>query len=233
MRHHYHCTTVYHLSDVKLLKNFVKKVNVYSNDFSSRVRNATKRYIEYLNKMSVERTVKEEEPIVFTESGELENLAMNNLFANNDYRAMQDTIHRLQSELEITKSERDEANRKLHEAESKNKEYEKTVVEEMVVEHEELVANVFCEIAQRYMESCKRKKTDQRTLIKNSLHDIMSQLKMFGRIPNDLQKCINNFDDETTPDIPHVLVQGDYVLQKHVDSEVNHVDEGGTGITRK
>lgn len=220
---YYRCATVYHLTNIEELCRFIKNVEVKNQEFTTRLQLATKLYIEFLA----------EDDNVKSETGELEKIAMGDLFASSDYMALKETIKNLKSELSEARRERYEANMKLREAEAKVAEYEKSKSEEKIVDHEEVVVSVFCEIAQRYMESTKRKRTDQRTLVKNSLHDIMSQLKMFGRIPNDLQKCINNFDDETTPVIPHVIVQGDYVLQKHVDGQVNHVDDGGTGISRQ
>lgn len=225
LKRHYHCTTVYELTDIPLLNRFVEKVNVYSENFSSKVRNATMRYIEFLNETEVTDVVKKEEPVL-TESGELESIAMNNLFANNDYHVMQDKIHHLESELAIVKSERDEANRMLDEAETKVEEYEKA----SAVDHDVIVGKVFSEIAQRYMECNKYKDIAGRREVKRTLRDIMDELKMHSFIPKDLQRCISHFDDREPPVIPTINI-GTIIMDQHNDNYVGNVENGGTGVS--
>lgn len=167
------------------------------------------------------------------QTGALQEAAMNNLFANSDYNAMKDEIDSLKNLLDAATKERDEANRKLEESEAKVAEFEKADSEKKIVEHDQMIADVFCEIMQRYMESTRCKSQKRREEVQKSLKDILFELKLDGMISRKMKKCINDFDNPEAPVVPQVIVQGDYVLQKHVDSQVNHVGEGGTGITAK
>lgn len=171
-----------------------------------------------------------EEPFL-TESGELESMAMNNLFANNDYHIMQDKIHRLESELAAARSERDEAHRMLDEAETKIEEYEKTKAEDKIVDHDQLVSEIFTEIALRYMESTKEKTVEQRTKVKESLRDISFELKM--NLSRETQKCINKFDNANPPVVPQITVHNEYVMEKNVTTEIGKVESGATGAIIK
>lgn len=238
------CPTVFGLNNPQSVKQAMVLFSSASVNNHNQFRSACNKYCDWI--VDAEGGYEEDSENRMTENarnqvcslkreqtGSLQNMAMTDLFANSDYNALNDEILSLKQELRKVQNERDTAVEGLNKAQTKIDEYEKAILEKKIVNHEELVAEIFCEIAQRYMACNVRKRTDQRTLIKNSLHDIMSQLKMFDCIPHDLQKCINNFDDEVTPTIPQVIVQGDYVLQKHVDNQVDHVAKGGTGVNFK
>lgn len=106
----------------------------------------------------------------------------------------------------------------------------KTASRQTAVEHNQVVADVFSEIANRYLQCMKNKAVTRRKEVKDSLHSIMEELKMHPLIPEDLQKCINSFDDVAAPDIPHVNIN-EYVIEKKVGYQVDNVEAGGIGIT--
>ena len=145
----------------------------------------------------------------------LEEMAHKNLFANAEYHQLEEKIKELEKSLA-------DANDKIKQLEGEPDENRK-------VDHEDWIAEAFCEISQRYLEATKNKTVANRTKIKKSLHDIMAQLKMFNRIPTELQACINNFDDKDAPVIPQVTVLGDYVVEKKVDTQIGRIAKGGAG----
>ena len=98
-----------------------------------------------------------------------------------------------------------------------------------VVSHESDVADIFSEIANRYLLCMKNKAVQRRKEVKDSLHSIMEELKMHKFVPEDLQKCINSFDDVAAPDIPQINIK-EYILEKNVSHQVDNVEAGGTGI---
>lgn len=92
------------------------------------------------------------------------------------------------------------------------------------IDHEKQIADVFCKIAKKYMESTKNKPENVRTSIKNLLHDIISELEM-ANIPKDLLKCINHFDDQKVSKVPSYFVNGDLVLEKNVSDDKSITDK--------
>lgn len=152
--------------------------------------------------------------------------------SNSDNYALKEEIVSLMERLSKTVAERDEALKNLKKANEVVRAYEKNESQKEIVDHDQLIADVFSEIMQRYMESTKCKSQARREEIQKALKDILFELKLDGLISRKMKKCINDFDNPEPPVIPQIIVQGDYVLQKHVESQVNHVAEGGTGITR-
>lgn len=59
------------------------------------------------------------------------------------------------------------------------------------------ITEAFCEISIRYMNANKNKSQSAREKKKETLVDIMSQLKL--KLPEDIQRHLNNFDDEEHP----------------------------------
>lgn len=161
---------------------------------------------------------------------ELDRVAMGNLFTNCELNNLKDTIKSLEAELKSVQKERDEANKKLTKAEAKIADYEKVESERKPIEHNQLVGDIFSEIAQRYMECTKNKDVAGRKEVKRNLRDIMDELKLHSHISRDIQRCISHFDDKEPPVIPQIIVQ-EVVLEKHVDYQVNGVEAGATGIS--
>lgn len=141
---------------------------------------------------------------------------------------MQDTINRMQADLDTAQRVLREASQKLEAAQKRILVYEKT--EEQQGDHEGQVVTTFCEIAVLYMEKNKHKSAVQRTSVKNLLHDMMCQLNLFSRVPLEFQVNINDFDDETIPSLTEVKIHKEYVMEKHVATEIGKVERGGKGV---
>lgn len=125
--------------------------------------------------------------------------------------------------------ERDEARNDVKLLESKLEQKQQEESSFVKVEHEQLIADAFSEIAQKYLERNKRKKPELRTKIKESLHDIMSQLKLFKRIDNELIECIDSFDDDSMPTIPQTIKIGTLIMEQKNGTYIEKVMKGATG----
>lgn len=162
-------------------------------------------------------------------TGTLKGMAMTDLFASSDYNALTDEIATLKKVLEKVAKERDEAKDEAMTLKSKLEEKEQESKNYVEVDHAELVGEAFCEIAQRYMSSKRRKSESQRKEVRLTLNDIMNELKLDAFVPKELRVCINTFDDEKTPEIPNIVKIGTIIMEQKNGTYIEKVMKGATG----
>ncbi len=80
----------------------------------------------------------------------------------------------------------------------------------------------------KYVNRSKRKTADKRAFAKSATLEIANANGL--DLPEDLKADIDALDDEQ-PDPKVMNVAGDYVLEKNVEHQVQHVAAGGTGIS--
>ncbi len=68
-----------------------------------------------------------------------------------------------------------------------------------VASYDEAVGRFFAEIARRYMECTKNKDVAGRRQVRQSLRDIIDELKLHDYVPRDVLRCISHFDDKDAP----------------------------------
>lgn len=163
-------------------------------------------------------------------TGTLEGMAMTDLFANSDYNAMRDEIKNLKAKLSKALKERDAALEKVAELTDINVKMESENEQFKSIPHDQIVGDVFSEIAQRYMESTKDKNETERGKVRASLNDIMAELKINEYVPSKIRGCINKFNNRDVPPVPHYDIKYEVVFDKHVDYEIGNVASGGTGV---
>ena len=78
----------------------------------------------------------------------------------------------------------------------------------------------------RYLQSKEKKSLAQREAAKNSVIDIISELRTQPYLPNGLLDYISDFDDETVPQYHANTI----VMNQHNDHYVGYVEQGGTGV---
>lgn len=164
------------------------------------------------------------------EQSELQRMALNDLFANSEYSELVGKVKRLEEKLQEIEAERDAAIGEVAELKSECTELNEELAQYKNIEHEQLVADVFTEIAQRYLKCTTNKTEQQRKVVKDNLRDMMWGLNLIGRIPAEIKTCIDNFDDKDAPTIPQINFYGDVVMEKNVGHQVGYVSEGGTGV---
>lgn len=164
-------------------------------------------------------------------TGELERMAQDNLFSMADYNNRKDTIAELQNKLKQTEDERDAACKEVAVLKGEVANMKEDQSEMEVVDHRNLVANIFEELALRYMNSSKRKSVSTRTKVQEHILAFVNALKI--HIDDDVLKCINSFDDENPPVVPQVNIHNEYVMEKNVTTEIGKVESGATGAIIK
>lgn len=85
-----------------------------------------------------------------------------------------------------------------------------------VLNHDELVGHIFAEIAQRYMDCTKNKDAAGRKEVRQSLRNIIDELKLHSFVPREVQRCIDHFDDKDAPVVPQITVMGDYIQEQQI-----------------
>lgn len=168
-------------------------------------------------------------PVQKEQTGTLEHMAMKDIFANSDLNALKDEIASLKSALETVSKERDDAMDRAKDLKSKLDEKEQEEKSYVEVDHAVLVGEAFCEIAQRYMNSKKRKSESQRKEVRLTLNDIMNELKLDAFVPKDLRICINTFDDEKVPEVPKTVKIGTIIMEQKNGTYIEKVMKGATG----
>ena len=281
------CEAIYDIKDEGRLLDVIRFFKPVTKGIAPRVRNATRKYIDFIAwekhlKVVAEREESFRKYIIASGSNEaaarnyacllrskriidtlsksfgvnclydiddeFELRRVQTLFKDRSINSHNQFVHAVDKYIEWLKSSKevktidddtqallDEKNRIIADLEKRLAEKESEIEllsrqQKDVVNHECVVANVFSEIANRYLQCMKNKAVTRRKEVKDSLHSIMEELKMHPLIPEDLQKCINSFDDVAAPDIPHVNIN-EYVIEKKVGYQVDNVEAGGTGIT--
>jgi len=154
--------------------------------------------------------------------------------------ALQAENRQLQEQRNSRQRQLEEANQRLAVAEKKLDEEKqlRQTAEMRLKEMGQLSAGVVRESGQMelvkalqtFLNKSKRKRIEKRAAIKEMILELCTANKM--TLPDDLAEQIQNFDDMIEkPDSAQVSVGGDYVLNKHVDNVVEHVDAGANGIT--
>lgn len=177
------------------------------------------------------KMLQERKRVNYEATGELERMAQDNLFSMADYNNLKDTIAELQNKLKQTEEERDAACKEVAVLKGEVANMKEDQSEMEVVDHRNLVANIFEELALRYMNSSKRKSVSTRTKVQEHILAFVNALKI--HIDDDVLKCINSFDDENPPVVPQVNIHNEYVMEKNVTTEIGKVESGATGAIIK
>ena len=77
-----------------------------------------------------------------------------------------------------------------------------------------------------YINISKRKTLSKRVAVKVMILELANAIGL--SFPEDMMATLEALDDEQTE--PKIAVQGDLVMEKHVENEVNGVAESGIGI---
>ena len=146
---------------------------------------------------------------------------------------------RLQEQCDTQQRQLDEANQRLTNTEKKLDEEKqlRRTAEMRLKEMGQMSAGVvkksgqveMVKALQTFLNKSKRKRIEKRAAIKEMMLELFSVNKML--LPDELADLLQYFDDEverTEPD--QVTVNGDLVLNKHVDNAVEHVEAGANGI---
>lgn len=89
-------------------------------------------------------------------------------------------------------------------------------------EHDDLT-----KVLRTYMNISKRKNAKKKGYIKMVIMEMAMSAQL--TLPEEMQKELENFDDDTTNDQPAV---GEYVQNKYVENEIQNVESGGKGIEK-
>lgn len=108
---------------------------------------------------------------------------------------------------------------KTHTQESQLRLYQDT-------KNNELNCSVLAMFLMHYLQSKEKKSLAQREAAKNSVIDIISELRTQPYLPNGLLDYISDFDDETVPQYHANTI----VMNQHNDHYVGIVEQGGTGV---